>query len=348
MNKWYCILAIVAMVSFCTVAQARNIEMSPRAASADEGGSIIGEVVSGYGGAAGNGDVVYRQAVESGYYFRPWPGYRDHDDLHLENGGDVVKYSINTFGSTTTGSMAGMPYDAHTGLWTDLYGDPDIGIPLNEIAGTGCDFIQVPVGHVTLTCNVKPNVVAIPDALWSAIEFSNDNCGWKIGGSLGSIGWTGDWFAEFDYYYGAYSFYWFGGCPVCGSMTMEIVAHGQPWACCDVTTFACVNTEETKCDPMTSVHTEGVLCNDLDPPCSEGGACCDTLTGTCTNSYASLCDGYLEVFYPGTDCATIEGQGMCPDPEGVPTVTQWGMFVLVGILLAGLTVKFGRRRTVTA
>ena len=348
MNKWYCILALVAMLCFCTVAQARNIEMSPRVASGDEGGGDIGEVIAGYGGATGCGDVVYRNTLQSGYYYRPYPGYRDHDDLHLENGGDVVTYSIATFGSTVSGSMAGSPYDVHTGLWTDSLGDPDWGIPLAEIAGTGCDFLQVPCGHVTLTCNVKPDVVAIPDALWSAIEFSTDNSGWKIAGELGTIGWTGDWFAEYDYYYGVYNFYWFGGCPVCGAMVMDIVVHGQDWACCDVTTYACDNIQESCCDPATSVYTEGTLCNDLDPPCSEGGACCNTLTGVCTNTFASLCDGYMELFEPGQDCATLEGQGWCEDPEGVPTVTQWGMFVLVAILLAGLTIKFSRRRTVTA
>lgn len=339
MRKWYCLLAVLAMVSFCTVAEGRDIQLTNP--MADEGGGFVGEVVSGYGAAAGNGDIVYRQAVESGYYYRPWPGYRDHDDLHLENGGTLVKYSINTFGSTTTGADAGSPYDAHTGLWEDLYGDPDIGIPINEISGTGCDFIQVPTGSSTLTCNIKPGAVTIPADLWSSIEFNTDNSGWKIGGALGDIGWSGDWFAEFDYYYGTYGFYWFGGCPICGTMTMEIVTEGQPWACCDPATFACVNTEETKC---AGTHVEGTLCNDMDPPCSEAGACCDTLTGTCTDSFASLCDGYLEQFTAGESCSAVT----CDVPDGVPTVTQWGMVVLAVLLLAGLTVKFGRRNAVTA
>lgn len=344
MNKWYCLLAVLALVSFCAVVDARDIQMAPRTADAAEGGGTVGQILSGHGAGILPGDVIYRNDVQSGYYFRPYPGYRDHDMLWLENGGEVIEYTMWTFGSTSSGSQAGSPYDAAMELWEDSYGDPNIGLPLAPIVGTECVFVGVPVGHSELTCLTAPGTI-IPDALWSGIEFSTDNSGWKIAGGLGTTGFTQDVFGEHDLYYDAWSFFWFGGCPVCGAMTMEIIGAGQQWACCDPTTYSCTNIYETECD---YIHVEDVLCNDMDPPCSEAGACCDALTGVCTDTFASLCTGFKQTFTAGDTCFNVEAAGLCPNPEGVPTVTQWGMIVLTGLLLAGLTVKFGRRNAVTA
>ncbi len=129
-----------------------------------------------------------------------------------------------------------------------------------------------------------------------------------------------------------------------GNWRARVVVEGSPWACCDTSTFACSNIQESDCLGVDQVFSEGTLCNNLNPPCSEGGACCDTATGACSGSFASECTGFLEVFTPGGSCSSV----VCDTPDNVPTVTQWGMIVMTTLLLVGLTVKFGRRRTVSA
>jgi len=129
--------------------------------------------------------------------------------------------------------------------------------------------------------------------------------------------------------------------PTAGNFNLQIVVEGQPWACCDTTTFDCTNVQESDC---AGVWTDGTLCNNLTEPCSAAGACCDTALGVCRDTFESLCAGYLEVFTAGSTCSTVS----CPVPPNVPTLTQWGMVTLTVLLLTGLTIKFGRRHTVTA
>lgn len=346
MNSKWC-LAIGILVMLAPVAFARDVEL--RGSLLVDSPGFVGVVVNDGGAVATEGDVVYGSTVESGYYFRPFPGYRDYDDIHLEAGprGDLLYYTLNVFGSSVTGSDAGSPFTATVALWTDSAGDPSAGIPDTMIPGTDCVFVDVPTGSSTLQCSV-PAGISIPDGLWLSFETTTDNSGWKISDfdtcpTTGPPGFSEDFWAEEDLIFGGFSFFWFGGCPANpqSSFVATIVVEGPPWACCDTTTHSCANVFESEC---AGVFTEGTLCNNLPEPCSEAGACCDTATGACENTFASLCDGYLQAFTAGSLCVDID----CPVPENVPTLTQWGMIVLTVMLLAGLTIKFGRRRTVTA
>jgi hypothetical protein len=347
--KWCLVLGILAIGTF---ALAHDIEGN-NVTSIDEGATMGGTLMGGAGVTPPEGDIVYHSATLSGYYFRPYPGYVDFDDIHLEPGpnGDLVKYSFTVFGSMSSGSDAGLPFDVYSALYTDSDGDPAIGIPDTMIAGTDCTWLGVPTGMWVLEC-VVPAGIEIPQGLWMSLEFSNDNCGWSIADfndcpNTGPPGYSEDFWAELDLYYMAWSFYWFGGCPVNPQSSYGnamIVAEGAPWACCDFTTYDCVNVMETECDDLGGSFTEGTLCNNLPAPCSEAGACCNVPTGVCTDTFALFCDGYLQAFYPGQLCTAID----CEVPDNVPTLTQWGMIALTVVLLTGLTIKFGRRRTVTA
>jgi hypothetical protein len=347
-SKWTLALAILATAVFVTSAVARDAE-TRQSTQAEGSGVISGVIVNEGGAAAVDGDLVYGNVTDSGYYYRPYPGYRDYDDIHIEAGpnGNLVGYTVQVFGSTVSGSQAGSPYDVELNLWTDVLGDPAIGIPDAPIPGTQCNYVGIPTGNFILECT-PGGAVALPDGLWMSVEFSTDNAGWRIADfndcpTTGPPGYSEDFWLDEDLIGGGATFYYFGGCPgnPQSSFVATIVTEGQPWACCDTGTFDCTNVQETQC---AGVFTEGTLCNNLEQPCSEAGACCDTATGTCSNSFASLCDGFLEVFTAGETCSTVS----CPVPDNVPTLTQWGMIGLTVLLLTGLTIKFGRRRTVTA
>jgi hypothetical protein len=349
-SKWTLALAILATAVFVTSAVARDAES--RGNSQIEGSGIIAGVIVNEGGAAAvDGDLIYGNANNSGYYYRPYPGYRDYDDIHIEAGpnGNLVGYTIAVFGSTVSGSDAGSPYDVTLELYTDVLGDPSIGQPDAPIPGTQCQYVGIPTGSFLLECTTAGGI-SLPDGFWMAFETSTNNSGWRIADfndcpTTGPPGFSEDFWAQEDFIGapGLFSFYFFGGCPgnPSSSFVATVVAEGQPWACCDTGTFDCVNVQETAC---AGVFTEGTLCNNLAQPCSEAGACCDTATGTCSNTFASLCDGFLEVFTAGETCPLTT----CVVPENVPTLTQWGMIGLTVLLLTGLTIKFGRRRTVTA
>jgi hypothetical protein len=351
-SKWCLVLGILAVGTF---AVAHDVELNS-VTSVDEGAVMGGTLMGGAGVTPPEGDVVYGSPNISGYYFRPYPGYIDFDDIHLEahgkyENGELIKYSLTVFGSTSAGSDAGLPFDVYTALWTDAVGDPSVGIPDTMIPNSDCLFLGVPTGLWTLEC-VVPDGIAIPQGLWMSFETSNDNAGWVIADfndcpTTGPPGWSEDFFAELDLLYMGWSFYYFGGCPANPQASFgaaQIVAQGQPWACCDYTTYTCVNVYETECNDMGGMFTEDILCNNLPAPCSEAGACCNMPTGVCEDTFAIFCDGYLQQFYPGQLCTEIE----CPVPDNVPTLTQWGMIALTVVLLVGLTIKFGRRRTVRA
>jgi hypothetical protein len=348
-NRWCLVLGILAVGTFAMAHDSELNNVTP----VDEGATMGGTLIGGTGVTPPEGDVVYRASSFSGYYFRPFPGYRDYDDIHLEPGpnGDLVKYSFTVFGSTVTGSQAGSPFDVSSALYLDAVGDPSIGIPTTMIPGTDCFFPQVPTGAWTLEC-VVPAGISIPQGLWMGLEFSTDNSGWRIADfndcpTTGPPGFSEDFWAEEDLINGGFTFYWFGGCPNNPQSSFSfgtIVTEGAPWACCDLSTYDCVNVQETECIDLGGSFTEGTLCNDLEQPCSEAGACCNTATGVCTDGFAIDCGGYLEAFFPGELCENVQ----CEVPPNVPTLTQWGMIALIVVLLAGLTIKFGRRRTVTA
>ncbi len=349
------ILSMGLIFAITTAVSAQNVPNVPQKAitTVDLGAVAGGQLSAGTGlGATGAaGDVVYRNETLLGSFFRPFPGYRDYDDLHMESGGELIEYRISVFGSTVSGSQAGSPFDATTSLWTDTQGNPSLGVPDAMIPGSDCSFVGVPAGGVfTLTCKV-PAGITVPANLWLAIEFSTDNSGWllaDIGPTCDNfdIGFNEDFWVEEDLINGGFSFFFFGGCPAApfSSMVARVVVTGKPWACCDIATSSCANIQESDC---AGLFTQGTLCNDLNPPCSDSGACCNVATGVCTDSFASQCGGFLEVFTAGTACANLsapcEAKG-----DNVPTVSQWGMIVLSALLLTGLTIKFGRRRSATA
>jgi hypothetical protein len=352
MNKNWCLIAAVAAVCVLLVFSSdafgqRTVQL--RAPEALPQGTQDG----GTSGQAGcdAGDVVYRNVGNSGYFYRPFPSYIDADDVKLQRtGADLQYYEVRTVALASLGCVAPAGFNPTIGLWTDTLGDPDLGEPQALIPGTECT-INVPVCNVTtvMQCKVAPGIV-LPSGLWITYRTDTTSSGWNIANAApGEIGASQDYFAEDDYPVpSGWIFTFFGGCPVCGSMRAQIVLEGGTFgACCNTTTFACTNTYECDClgdTAGTNAYTENVLCNNLATPCSEGGACCDTLTGVCTASFASLCDGYLQEFTAGADCSSVT----CDTPDNVPTVTQWGMIALTVLMLTGLTVKFGRRRTVTA
>ena len=300
-SKWCLVLGILAVGTF---AMARDIDLNSVTA-VDDGAVMGGTVMEGTGALATDGDIVYHSANMSGYYFRPYPGYRDYDDIHLEAGpnGDAVMYSMSVFGSTSSGADAGSAFDVTTCLYEDDSGDPSIGTPLaTPIAGSCCTFVGVPTGMWTLTCEV-PAGIALPQGLWMSFETTTDNSGWLIADfydcpTTGPPGYSEDFWVEEDLIYGGYSGYWFGGCPLNPQSSFAlamIVAEGAPWACCDLTTYACENVLETECLALGGIYTEGTLCNNLPVPCSEAGACCDTTTGVCEDTFS---------LYPATGTMT--------------------------------------------
>ena len=359
MNKWYCLIGVLAILALSMTASAKDLQTS--IAIAETEGPLVGTVTVGGQGAAGSpGEVMYRNDGWSGSYcYVEYYGPAvQFDDIYLPSGKTTTLWSYTLYGY----GAAAAPYDVETSMWTDICEDPCglCGVPVAPIPNTDCLFVGLPNGVLQLECDVEAFAPMLPPAFWLVYDpvlHNGDVCGWIISDTsdgMGPVdkGFSCDMFAE-EAPAGSGTFYfWYfgpgcvptGGGTSCANMVTQFVGPGDPWACCDPSDYSCVNILESECDPYTKIFTQGVLCNDLDPPCSESGACCDTLTGVCTNSFESLCDGYLEVFFPGQDCSSVE----CEEPIGVPTVTQWGMFVLVGILLAGLTIKFGRRQRVTA
>ncbi len=100
---------------------------------------------------------------------------------------------------------------------------------------------------------------------------------------------------------------------------------------------------ESQCivdDPTQVSWTEGILCQDLDPACTEHtGACCDEDTfGSCQDNVpASQCNCKKCLFYKGTPCSEIE----CVH-NPIPTVSEWGLMVLALLLLTGAKLAFRR------
>jgi hypothetical protein len=70
------------------------------------------------------------------------------------------------------------------------------------------------------------------------------------------------------------------------------------------------------------------------------GACCVYPECVATNTQAE-CDAIENsIWYIGEDCATFE----CPNPEDIPTLSEWGMIILTLLLLSVGTVAVIRRR----
>jgi len=178
------VVALVAVVSLVTTGVGRDAEQ--RSPTPVDNQMDAGVILNEGGSASSGGDIVYGgNIVPSGYYFRPFPGYRDYDDIHLEPGprGELVEYRVRTFGSGVTGTDAGQPYDVNLSLWTDTMGNPAFGVPDTMIPGTLCVYDEVPLGSTTLVCTVPPGI-SIPDGLWIRVESDQDNCGWLVASGM--------------------------------------------------------------------------------------------------------------------------------------------------------------------
>lgn len=105
------------------------------------------------------------------------------------------------------------------------------------------------------------------------------------------------------------------------------------------------------CDIAESCGGSGVACpaDVRITSCTNGDGCCapgcnavndDDCTAVCGNDVAEgteECDGTDAVACPG------ECQGDCTCPAPIPTVSEWGVVVMVLVLLVGGRVYFGRR-----
>lgn len=323
----------------------------------DPGEKTADDIVLQDMGVHGNGDLIK--------YSVNVIGFDDTIDVSCPLAGTSYQTTVGLYAATAGGGFPGSA------------ADPDVLIP-----GTECVF-DIPIfnAFVTIECKVAPGISLPDEGFYMLMENTGGGeCqGWELAGGSGinEVGSTRDRFeARFlcsdipdgnDCPFGAgfggcspggiclwtaigqneWVGLWFGGCPFCGSFNAEVIVEGQPWACCDPVTFDCANVQETTCESSGGIYSEFTLCNDLPVGgCSASGGCCDTTNGVCTDTFASECTGFLEFFSEGIPCSQL--RGVCLVPDNVPTVSQWGMIVLTVLLVAGLSIKFGRRRTATA
>jgi len=318
-------------------------------------GGVIGKSTPS---AAGDVEVIYDSApqITPQYFNRTLIGWLDADDIRTTlgpGGGIMVSYTLDVFGSTTIvgpssdcPAEAAVPYTVTTALWTDTADPPDpglAGVPLAPIPGTACTFVDVPKGPIfTLSC---PIYAPIPGAFWLMVQFDSDCAGWIAAGAGDpEVGFShcGFLFSTDD-----------GGTTwtildsFCAGVFLTMVSTMRGfdpgiWSCCDTSDHSCVNVGAGGCLDVNQIFTPGVLCNDLDPPCSAAGACCDIATGQCEALFEVDCGGFLEQFTQGATCQNVD----CQTPNNVPAVTHWGMMVLTLLLLTALTIKFGRSSSV--
>ncbi|NOS99809.1 MAG: hypothetical protein HOP29_04190 [Phycisphaerales bacterium] len=355
-------LSVLAVVSVTSVTLAARNALQMTGELLPAGTPNLGVFGENGPGAGGGVEIIYDSNNGfNGFFSRPLIGSIFADDIitTFDNvqGGIIDSYNLAVIGSLTSTAApancpaeAAIPFDVTTGIWADSESPPDpqgAGQPLAPIAGATCNFIGVPKGAVfTLNCNVG---VPANGQFWVTTQFSSHCGGWMgAGAAAPAVGDSADFFGRSLTGGATWSFFFFGGCAStfgCASFNAQILGHeAGPDACCDSATDLCSNEFPGDCQGADQVYTEGVLCNDLSDLCSDAGACCDTLTGDCSASFASLCSGIFEEFTAGALCADVT----CVGGDDVPTVSQWGMIALTVILLSGLTIKFGRRRAVTA
>lgn len=364
-SKWCLVLGILGICLFVTAASARDLEAKIKIDVPE--GTQFGGRISSQAGLVATGDVVYSGGTLGTGFFPQdysfgYPGGStvSFDDIWIEPGPNdvMVGYSVGVYGRADFGEMQPMTTYT-TALWYDTEDppDPNIGLPDTMIPGTECVFVDVPAGLFQLDCYPTDPNITLPRSFWMSLHSTSDSYGWLNAAPVdcpttGPPGYSEEFWCQYlgpgnSILFGCYYFSCAAGsgcadgCSQASFALNPVISLGSPWACCDMTTFDCDNVQETDC---AGVFTEGTLCNNLEQPCSEAGACCDTTTGVCEDTFALYCDGFLQMFYPGELCADVD----CPVPPNVPTLTQWGMIALTVLLLTGLTIRFGRRRTVTA
>jgi hypothetical protein len=119
-------------------------------------------------------------------------------------------------------------------------------------------------------------------------------------------------------------------------------------ACCDPGTGACTVVPPAGCPAGFDYKGDGTDCDDSDgdgiPDVQESNDCCTAtalgacITGTDPNNPDTDGDGTDD----GTELAN--GTDPCNAPP-IPTASEWGIFVLLAMLLIAGTVVFGRRRS---
>jgi len=110
-------------------------------------------------------------------------------------------------------------------------------------------------------------------------------------------------------------------------------------SCCDGNTGVCTDAVvQGECVGDQRIWNEDMLCDDLDPLCTEHtGACCDSdAFGGCTDdTISSQCVCPTCEWSKGSDCTELE----C-NVTPIPTVGEWGLVVLTLLLLTVAKVAF--------
>jgi len=119
-------------------------------------------------------------------------------------------------------------------------------------------------------------------------------------------------------------------------------------ACCNRISGTCSEVEEANCSGPDDEWNCGVACADLNPPCvpAPRGACCNRTTYVCQdNSLARDCAGFNQDWTDGVLCADLASPCQ-PPPPSIPTVTEWGLFLMTLLGCALGTILFRRTRAV--
>lgn len=124
------------------------------------------------------------------------------------------------------------------------------------------------------------------------------------------------------------------------SLFLDVDCTTPRGACCDGSNGSCSEQVlQNDCQGDQDVWLIGQTCSEFlcDPT---PGACCNTRLGICTNTTLSQCSGARLNWTSGEDCS----DQICPNLS-VPAVSDWGMVIIILVLLTGIAIKFGRWET---
>ncbi len=141
----------------------------------------------------------------------------------------------------------------------------------------------------------------------------------------------------------------------CLSVASSALAGDPIGSCCNLATGACTEVPFSACpvDPGgESLFQSGISC----PASGLCGACCGDFgaLGNCQDRWTpgeEFC--FIELlgtaYFEGEICndsgSPCEEPPAPPDPDPMPTTSEWGMAAVMLLLLAGLTIKFGLLRS---